>query len=79
MQCKSKIDSTQNTHDVTSVEHELMISRSERVQRMSQLDPYNLIRIHDSLQTMCDGEECDILAQLLTQRLLNDLISLVVC
>ena len=40
---------------------------------------YNLVGVHDGLQTMRDREESNVAAQLLAKRLLNDLIGLVIC
>lgn len=65
---------------MAGVEHQLMIGRSEFLPcSHDEMITYDLVRIHDGLQTMCDGEKGDILAQLLTQRLLDDLISLIIC
>ena len=42
------------------------------------LQTYDLISIHDALEAMRDGEDSDILPELLTERLLDDCIRVVV-
>ena len=48
------------------------------VRHEAWLQTYNLISIHDALEAMRDGEDSDILPELLTERLLDDCIRVVV-
>ena len=58
----------------TNGENELEQNRRLQVSRST----HNLVCIHDGLETMRDREERHVLAQLLTQGLLNDLIRLII-
>lgn len=67
------------THNAASVEHQLKEQRLVRQGVQTGIRrTYNFVRVHNGLETMRNCEESDVLAQLLTQRLLDDLIGLIV-
>ena len=60
----------------------MRVSKNSRVllwtHNFASIEDHDFVRIHDSLETMSNREEGDILAELSAQRRLDDRVSLIV-